>query len=465
MTTDHSDLPDYLLQAVADRSGRITLVVGAGCSLEPPTNLKLAREYSLDVHAKLVRDGVLADGDCPTPEDLSAVTSAVWAARQSQAEVVTRLPRPQLRNAKANDGYRAAVALMRAGAVSAVLSLNFDLALSDALSDLSADEVAVIAGPDATRDLGTFVAVYLHRNVNEEDPDLWILRLEALESEWRGRWEEVLSQRLMSSPVIVFAGLGSPAAVLTQTVAWIRQRLDPDQHRAYVVDPATNSEFKDALDLPEDAQIQVGWCAFMALMADRLGTALTLDLRAACASLCDEHGWADEQAHIDGLLFKFFERGLVESGSTRAKWLLRAEGYTRDEPSSRGLVADLLLGLGLVNRLAGTELTFRRDGVADLRRNGQVVSSLLPVSGGGTLRWAAIEARAKALVNEFFTYERPHVVLVAGMPGAFPEEVAPPDDVVLGDAQPDVVGGFDTPIFVTVDGLRADPATVEQIAS
>src|SRR5262249_6196766 len=158
---------------------------------------------------------------------------------------------------------------------------------------------------------------------------------------------------------------------------------------------------------------------------------------------------------IDALAVRFFERGLVESGSTRAKWLMRADGYMRDEPISRALVADLLLGLGLVHRLTGTELTFRRDGVAELRRNGHVVSSLLPVSGGGTLRWAAIEARAKAIVKAFLAYERPNVVLVAGMPDAIPDQVAPPDDVVLGEAQPDVVGGFDTPIFVTVDSVRA----------
>jgi len=53
------DLPDHLLQAVAERTGRIALVVGAGCSLEEPTNLKLSRAYSLKVHADLVRDGAI----------------------------------------------------------------------------------------------------------------------------------------------------------------------------------------------------------------------------------------------------------------------------------------------------------------------------------------------------------------------------------------------------------------------
>src|SRR5579863_9870086 len=167
MSFANGDLPDQLLQAVADRNGRITLVVGAGCSLDPPTNLKLSSAYSLEIHADLVRDGVLANGECPTPKDLSALSSAVWAKRASQEAVVTRLPRNEFRNACANSGYRVAAALMREGSVSAVLSLNFDLALSHALAELSADDVSVVAGPSSTRDLGSLVVVYLHRNVNE----------------------------------------------------------------------------------------------------------------------------------------------------------------------------------------------------------------------------------------------------------------------------------------------------------
>ena len=63
----------------------------------------------------------------------------------------------------------------------------------------------------------------------------------------------------------------------------------------------------------------------------------------------------------------------------------------------------------------------------------------------------------------FFAYERPSVVLIAGMPDTIPSEVAPPDDVALGDVQEDAVGGFDKPIFVTVDDLRADPSSAEQV--
>jgi len=465
MVTANGDLPDHLLQAVAERSGRITLVVGAGCSLEPPTNLRLSQDYSLDVHTKLVRDGVLTDGQCAAPEDLSAVATAVWAKRESQAEVVTRLPRTEFRNAKANSGYRVAAALMREGAVSAVLTLNFDLALSDALSDLSAHEVNVIAGPRATGDLGSSVVVYLHRNVNEADLDQWILRVEALQQQWLEQWEQVLSQRLMSAPVVVFAGLGSPAAVLTETIGWIRQRLDPQQHRAYVVDPAATTAFKDALDLSDDAHIRSGWCGFMTLMADRLVTQLDLDLRTACTSLCDANGWNEELADVDGLSAAFFERGLVDAGMTRAKWLMRPEEYTHDEPLGRELLADLLLGVGLAHRLTDTTLMIRRDGVAELRKDNRVLAAILPVSGRGTHRWTAIEPTIMGLVKAFHPSEKPNVVLIAGMPDSIPEEVVPPEDVILGETLGDVVAGPATPLFIEVDSLRHDPAVADRIAS
>ena len=459
------DLPDHLLQAVAERTGRIALVVGAGCSLEEPTNLKLSRTYSLEIHAGLVRDGVLADGDCENPEDLSAVTSAVWAKRASQEEVVTRLPRTQFRNARANRGYREAAALMREGSVSAVLSLNFDLAMSHALTELSAHEVAVIAGPSSTRDLGSLVVVYLHRNVNEDDPNEWILRVEALKEEWQGRWEEVLTQRLMSSPVVVFAGLGSPAAVITESVGWIRQRLDADQHLAYVVDPQVTTPFQDALDLPTDAHIQIGWCDFMRLMADRLVTQLDHDLREACASLCDGHGWNDERPHIDDLSAAFFAQGLVESGITRAKWLMSNDGYVPDEPLGRALLGDLLLGVGLAHRLTGSDLTIRQDGAVELRKAGRVIGSCLPVSGGGTLRWSAIEPRASGLLRNLPLYSRPSTVLIAGMPDSIPADISPPQDVAFGDADDDVAGGPGGPLYIAIDDLRADPSLAERIAS
>src|SRR5579872_7268442 len=100
-------LPPELLQAVSSLGGgKIILILGAGCSVEPPTNIPVSRVCSTEIYRQLVADGVLKDGDCTDPEDLSAVADAVFNKRNSQRDVVERL-RDQfgLKLAPPNDGY------------------------------------------------------------------------------------------------------------------------------------------------------------------------------------------------------------------------------------------------------------------------------------------------------------------------------------------------------------------------
>ncbi|HSL69598.1 MAG TPA: hypothetical protein VK864_05110, partial [Longimicrobiales bacterium] len=51
-------------------------------------------------------------------------------------------------------------------------------------------------------------------NVNAADPELWVLRTATLATEWQGRWEPIIANRVLAAPVVVFAGLGTPVAVL-----------------------------------------------------------------------------------------------------------------------------------------------------------------------------------------------------------------------------------------------------------
>jgi hypothetical protein len=203
----------------------------------------------------------------------------------------------------------------------------------------------------------------------------------------------------------------------------------------------------------------------MLLMADRLVTELDRELRQACATLCDAHGWADERPHIDDLSHAFFQEGLVASGIARSKWLMSIEGYVPDEPVGRALLGDLLMGVGLAHRLTGSDLTIRQDGVVELRKDGGALVTCLPVSGAGVLRWSAIEPRASKMLNDLPSYGRPSVVLIAGMADAIPTEVSPPEDVAFGDADDDVAGGSVGPIYIAVNDLRNDPSVAERLAS
>ena len=266
-----NSLPPSLLAKIADPvGGRVTLVLGAGCSKEPPTNLPVSWELSEDTHRRLVKDNVLVDGDCADAADLSVLADVVFDKKGSQVQMVERFPLNDLRMATPNQGYLLAAAMMRERAVASILTLNFDVALTVALAMMGASEVSVIAGPQDANRLGVANVVYVHRNVEETNFDLWILRTKQLETEWKKEWEEVIAARVLAAPMLVFAGLGSPSALLTKTVKRIREaKLNVEVIQVDVV-PFEKSQYASELGLPKDSYVQAGWCDLMAALAERL---------------------------------------------------------------------------------------------------------------------------------------------------------------------------------------------------
>jgi hypothetical protein len=452
-----------LLNAVSQQRGLVVLVVGAGCSLEAPTNLKLARDYALEIHRKLIDDGVLDDGDCLDPEDLSLVTTAVFEKRARQAPVVERLPRSVFRTCRPNEGYVLAAALLREGSISCVLTINFDLAMSNALSEVSASDVTVIAGPTDLPQLGASTVIYLHRNVDETNLERWILRREALEEEWRDDWQQVVAQRVMAAPITVFAGLGSPAAVLTETISRIRQAV-ADVLRAYVVDPAAETAFAGALDLPETAHIRLGWGEFMRALARRVAAEHRADLESACRNLCDDHGWASEKEGVGAVCGRFADLGLLLVGKLRARWLFDDQMYAPDD-ARRDLVADLILGVALIERGLEATALYREDGAVEFRQNGTIVAIVLPASGAGTRRWTALEARIRTAATTMRAEMRPTHALVGGVQGERPNQVSPPEDVVTGETTDDIISGLVAVHLVSIDDLRNDPEVIRGLAA
>jgi len=456
-------LPSDLLHAVVERRRLVALVVGAGCSLESPTNLQLARTYAEEAHRRLVEDGELGSDDCPDPSDLSAVASAVVAKCGSQRPLVIRLPRSDFRMAQPNSGYLVTAALLRESVLAAVITLNFDLALTTALVMLGATDVDIITGPLAMDILGEAAVIYLHRSVEENDLERWILTTVALERDWQDGWEEVIARRVTACPIVVFAGLGSPAAVLTESVTRVRQALDPTRHHVYVIDPAPTTQFQAALNLPKDAHLQTGWCAFMLELAERLVGEFSAELVSSAHHLCDENHWDDEVDYVSDLSKRLHSIGLVALGRLRSAWLMSDEPYLSENEARRRLIADLLLGVGLIERYVLHTARFRGNGIVELIDSGSVIGSILPMSGSGTLRWAGLEARAVEFVGRIDSTLRPEVVLTSGVTGYRSAETAAPEDIIVGTTRDDIIDGMQRPRFVSVDDIRADPGAMTQV--
>jgi hypothetical protein len=458
-------LPPELLQAISTPGGgRVALVLGAGCSVEAPTSIPVARRISEEIHRQLVEDGVLENGNCANPADLSLLADAVFDRRGSQRDVVERLlAKYHLKLATANDGYLTAAALLMEGALFSIVSLNFDLAITDALSSLGAGSVVGII--EAPEDLPRQKAVnvyYLHRNANS-DPELWVLRTATLTDEWRLHWEAIVAVRVLAAPVIVFAGLGTPAAVLIESSRLIRNAVP--NASMYQVDPinADDSQFFREAGIGADHYIRLGWGDFMEQLSSRLVTEHIHLLEERIGRKIIED--ALHQEDVNGLLMQFRLLGLVKQGRLRADWLLSDTPYRSVNDDTLGLVADLLVAVAMMIRVSETTVRIVDDGLIEFQRNGRTVAASVLASGRGYRSISAIEAE---IGNRRRRYDRHQVtlssVIVAGTSDVG-RPLTPPADIALGEViTDDLVGSVGLPIY-HVNELRADPARLRAILS
>jgi hypothetical protein len=453
-------LPADLLQAVSDPGGgKITLILGAGCSFEAPTSIPLAGTCSQESHDRLVANGVLSPGDCSTPSDLSCLADSVVAKSGDQKLLVDQLRQHYFQSSTPNEGYSLAAALLREGAVASVVTLNFDLALSAAIDQLGVgDKIGIINGPDDLPKQKAINLYYLHRNTVAIDPDQWVLRTEALQSEWKGTWQSIVAARVLSTPFVVFAGLGSPAAVLIESVRLIQAAV-PNASRIYQVDPVDHSKsaFFTALGLDPSAYIQVGWCDFMDALSHRVVAEQAVRLNATASGLVQRNHLASEDLTL--LLARIEEIGLLQLGSLRACWLLHERPYWYDEPIGRELVADLLLAGALIARVRAVTAVLFEDGVVEFRRGNQSIASYIFVSGRGTRSRSAIEADLSTRRRRFRGRATPPMgAIVSGITDLGTMAITNPSDIVLGDTSTSITSGQPALSMFHVAALRLDPS-------
>ena len=460
-------LPPAMLDAVSTAGGgRIALVVGAGCSVEPPTSLPNGEESSRECHRKLVANRVLVEGDCHDPKDLSCLADTVFRKTGSKSALVDQLRYYNLETPQPNNGHLLAAALLCEGAVSSILTLNFDLSLTMAISELGVGEYVGII--NCSSDFGRqrqLNLYYLNGNATATDPEEWILRTDELNSGWRGRWEEVIAAKVIANHVVIFVGMGSPAAVLVEAAKFVKDRV-PKGTFTYQVDPGdrNGNVFFQELGLDQGSYIKATWCEFMKSLSDRLVLEQRALLESAATAFLTREGIEEES--IDALLDRFEVLGLVGIGKLRAAWTLDKRSYSRDEEASRESLADLLLAVAFLSRQAGVSAVLCEDGVVEFRRANQITAALIFLTGNGTKGWSAIDAELPQRLEELKT--RPTLVtgaIIAHTRDGIKSNVAPPVDVVHEDSSASIING-PTPIpFYHIETLRRDPTRCREVIS
>lgn len=460
-------LPPELLDAVAAAGGgKVALILGAGCSVEPPTQIPSARVCSQESHAHLVANGTITEGACDSPDDLSCLADTVVVATTSQATLVNHLKQQyRLQSATPNEGHLLAAALLFERVIAAIATLNFDLALSTAVAQIGAgDVVGIVNGP---ADLLTAQKLnnlyYLHRNAVESDPEAWVLRTEAMRSEWQGTWQEVVTRKVLVTPVVVFAGLGTPAAVLIESARLIKGII-PAGTKTFQVDvqDRESSEFFSALQLDPSDYVQCGWCDFMDQLAQRVVTSHLSLLTAAARALISQNNLATED--LGALSARLKSLGLLKLGMLRARLIRPDQIYLADEPFGRDFFADLLLAAALIARARDVEAVPCEDGVMEFHRGDRTLAAHVLVSGRGTLTMSAIEAQVSVQLRRRLRGRptMPGGAIVSGVRAAA-SPPTPPADLVDASDPSNILSGPSRLRIYDVDSLRRNEALCGEV--
>ena len=445
-------IPPELLAALSGPTG-VVFVIGAGCSVEPPTNLRGGGYYAEEAFRQLTANGTLDVGDCDQPGDMCCVTDAVVEKTGAQEAMVNCLPTREFRNAEPNIGYLIAAALMREGALSSVVTLNFDLALSKALSEAGAtDDISIISGPGQHSEMGNSNLVYLHRNVDCDAKDL-ILTTDALEAGWVNGWEQAVANMMLASPTVVFAGLGSRAKLLTETISRIGTQLKAS-HQTFLVGTGNpdQSDFFADLEIGESNYIKARWCDFMVQAGQRIVADQITELQQSCTELCDTNDYPPED--LTTIASQLSDLGIIALGKIRARWLLHERNYATHKEVDSSLVADILLGIAMIERLGPYQSKISSKGTVSFWTGQKLIGTVGFVSGKGSLKWFAVEARIQNEKRYFGSGsgDLPKQYVLSGIEGGRPADIGFPEDIV-SDREPDsiVTGDEDVSLYLLAE--------------
>ena len=230
----------------------------------------------------------------------------------------------------------------------------------------------------------------------------------------------------MASNVTIFAGLGTPAGVLIESVKWIRQ--SNVAATAYVVGPGEpeRSRFLQELGLPRDSYIQMSWNEFMAALDRRVAEEQRARLHRACEELKRENGWDAED--VIGICARIARLGVLDMGRLRSDWILQKTSYLPLRGLDTHLWADLVLAIALIERTTGSESYFLSDSMIEFRVGTRIAGLIIVASGRGTRRWHALETDIqRGQTGRTRRASSPGFAVIAGaLPP--PNETAPPAD-------------------------------------
>jgi hypothetical protein len=290
-------------------------------------------------------------------------------------------------------------------------------------------QVTIAKGPEDHAKLSGRSLIYLHRSA-ESDPETWVLRKADLDDGWRGGWESMIAAGVLHAPVTLFAGLGSPASVLTETVS----SLAGLGSKYYLADPFEGGKFEQALAEKLTAAVKIGWVELMRVLSHRAASAqakqLEIDCRDRASALSLDGGHGQEVCAVLARI------GIVRLGRLRSAWLLHNKPFAPRQTGPQDHLADLALALGAAMVTLDADLEVAEDGsLCELivRESGRTIH-VRCVHGRGLHTTSDMLARLEMRAPNRFGSGKQQVVITAGQ---VDDVHSLPEDLVDGGASPD----------------------------
>jgi hypothetical protein len=452
--------PEILTAVTRETGGGLAVILGAGCSLEPPTRLRLATYYAQRGYKRLVANGQVPEDGELDANDLAAVAShcVEHAGRPALREL---LPVESFRTAESNCGTQIVVALIREDIVRTLVTLNLDMSVNHALTELSSGgDVAVISRQDGHSQYGAKNLVYLHGNVTEQ-PEHWVLTNEDLVHAEESGWHQLMAVLATATPVTLFAGMGSTANVFANSVKWIAEKLPSGQTAAYLasLDDGPVSEFAVSLKIDDAHYIKLGWCDLMQAIGERVSKEMISALLDSAQSVQHEADWPHPGVSCATLQDPLLSLGLVGLGRLRAVWLGEDLNYLPQRalpPQELNRLSELLVAVAMVALHLGSGVNVSTFGAIDFEGKANVL-----VRSGGRRSWTALESRVR---REYRTAPDAHLFprkAILAHARNRPADARVPIDIVDGGENPtDIAVGDAQVTFFDCDEVFANPGMV-----
>lgn len=256
--TAEVDIPDELVGAASD--GSLVVFVGAGVSLNPPSDLPL-----FDGLAKSLAQlqGVALEKDVPPDAFVGRLCDNAPVVRE-QARAIISAP-----TSRPNDTHRAIVRLANASAAFRLVTTNYDEHLTSAADDAGIDVGDVYHGPAVPLGRDFTGVVYLHGRVSRPAIEMVLTDDDFGRAYLTDGWARTFVQDLFMNRTVLFVGYSHNDLVMK----YLARGLPPTTSRFALTEIPGDPKWKDLritpVSYPEENK-HAALTAVLEAWADRL---------------------------------------------------------------------------------------------------------------------------------------------------------------------------------------------------